>query len=894
MAGGIRRALLVVAVMVAVVGAHVGWVRTAAQIFERTEPPATDSGGEDEAKAEAEKEYHSKNRPPRSGSTVLTIAPGTGADAGQWHATAKHTVTLRPGDPMIEDLREGRQNLADWLPVLLSVGQDGCAWSAFDTQPDDDRLVQTGPRSPVRAGGFEEVSWRGDDYNCVRGHTVVSLTVNDGRLGAGGIYDRWTVRVKTRDRILIGIDGGDTLSQSAHGAELLVPDRGEPIILELGGPDFPGEVGRGDTALLVRALQQPRSPSWEIGGLAAALVALTRWWVLPFVRDWAPSATRRRWTAVAVAGCGVTGALLLLGSTEGSASLPLRLSWPSYPVLGSLLVVWWWVLLPFLLAVFALRVIEGRTPRAEELLPLVVPSAVLVVPVGMVAAAGWTVLPLLLVAFMAAVPAGIFWALYRGWWGRTGERWAVVAAAGVWLSLVAAGPGTGLPIDTLGRSPDAWPLVNSLVLAALNWGWVAALWMVLTAFEARRWLVWTAAVGLGGGTVNGALRNDWSYSWNSWADGEDMLVMGVRAITAANWPLWALELVVLAGVATYLRIYGEDDGWPPHVRTAALALGVSAAGTGMTLYGFVTFGSDWQRTGYYLAVAIAAVGFSWLLPATAEDRAVRLHNTRPATHNRMMHALLKDQTLAAGRREFLTASRSALAAGELTARQWSARWRGLGALGPRGTAPQHSVGLRLAALGTSGGRSALRNGTAAAVLLAVLGLPWLAYSVPPLLGETEDMGDVQVWMYGLRWPLYGFLYGYAYSWLRGGSPVGKALCLLAVVLPTELAQLLYRGLGPADFAVSLLLATGNCLALFLVLGLYWEARLVRAAGLRWGQIRNFRSLSATAVPATTVLVAAATALATAMVGMWVTPENGPTPSTLDDSPSVSAEATPGH
>ncbi|MFF7138167.1 hypothetical protein ACFZBZ_38345 [Streptomyces sp. NPDC008196] len=892
MTAGIRRVLLAVALIAAVAGAHVGWVRTAAQVFERTEHAATDPGRDDKATA-AQKTYQAKNRPPRHGRTVLTIGAGSGADAGQWRATAEHSVTLRSDDPMVEDLRDDSQDLDDWLPVLLSVGHDGCSWVSFETRPDDDRLVQTRQGSPVLATDLAEVRWRGEDYNCVDGHTVITLTVDGQRLGVGGIYDRWAVRIETRERPLLGIDGGKTLRQTAHSAELLLLDREQTITLELGGPDFPGEGGRGGTAFLVRTLQQPHSPAWETGSLAVALVVLTRCWVLPFVSDWAPSTTRRRWTAVAVAGCCVTGLLLLLGAAEESASSPLSLSWPSYPVLGSLLVVWWWVLLPFLLAVFARRAIEGRTPRPWELLPLVAPSVLLLAPVVMLVTTGRTLLPLLLAVFTVIVTAGVAWALHREWWGRTGRRWAVVAATGVWLSLLAAGPGTGLPADTAGWSPGPWPWVNQLVLAALDWGWAAALWTVLTVFEARWWRVWAAWLLLGAGIVHGAFRNNWSYSWNSWADGEEMLVMGVRAITAANWPLWTLELAILAGVVAYLRAYDVDGGWPSHVRTAVLALGIAAAGTGMTLYGFVTFGSEWQRTGYYLAVTIATVGFSWLLPPHAEKRAIRLHNTRPVIHNRMMHALLKDQTLAAGRREFLTASRSALATGELTARQWSDRWRGLGALGARGTAPQHSIGLRLAALGTSGGRSALRNGTAGAVLLATLGLPWLAYTVPPLLVETRYSGDVQVWMHGLRWPLYGFLYGYAYSWLRGGSPVGKALCLLAVVLPTEFAQLLYRGLAPTDFAVSMLLAAGNCVALFLILGLYWEARLVRAAGLRWGQIRNFRSLSATAVPATTVLVAAATALATAMVGVWVAPENGPTPAPADGSPSISVEATPG-
>ncbi|MEV6479281.1 hypothetical protein [Streptomyces sp. NPDC051576] len=42
-----------------------------------------------------------------------------------------------------------------------------------------------------------------------------------------------------------------------------------------------------------------------------------------------------------------------------------------------------------------------------------------------------------------------------------------------------------------------------------------------------------------------------------------------------------------------------------------------------------------------------------------------------------------------------------------------------------------------------------------------------------------------------------------------------------------------------------------------------------------------------------VLVAAATALATAMVGVWITPDNGPAPSTPESRPSAESSATPG-
>ncbi len=53
------------------------------------------------------------------------------------------------------------------------------------------------------------------------------------------------------------------------------------------------------------------------------------------------------------------------------------------------------------------------------------------------------------------------------------------------------------------------------------------------------------------------------------------------------------------------------------------------------------------------------------------------------------------------------------------------------------------------------------------------------------------------------------------------------------------------------------------------LGLFWEWRTSRTALLRWSQLRDFRSVGALVTPVTTVLVAAATAIATGLGGAAV-------------------------
>jgi hypothetical protein len=895
-AGVIRRygrvvagVLLLLGVLLALVATHVEWVRTAERVYASSvagAESASELAPEDEADAQAKlARWYRENKPSsRTGRTTLRIRPAPGLETARWEVTAKHKLALAPEDPMVEDFRRDQEDLDQWLPLELFVGGDGCPADDFDTDADDDRLEQAGQSATVYALEVSKETWAGSGVDCTGEATHLFADVKKGWLGKSGLYDRWTLTVDTPQRPILAVEGATVLSQSAHRAELLIPARGL-VRVTLGTTAKTSNPG--DLEVLAEAAQSYRSVWREASALLVAVTAVTCCWVLPFLQRWAPNATRARWSAAAVASGVLTTATLAyaLASTR-----EVEAPWWEYAGSGMPLVAWWWVLLPFLLGAFVIRAATVRPPQLRQLLPLsLVPGVVPLIPALVLAATGRTAAPLLPVSVGAVVTALVALVLNRGVLGPIGRRWAATVATGVWMVFLSVVPGTGLP----NYADGDW--VNSLVAGALSWGWAALLWPVLMALG---WRWWTASVLVG--TVwcllaIGAEIDDGAHSWIQREDGS-WLSFGVGADVAANRPLLTMQTVLVCCALLYLSRHVCTGGkWPPHLRAVASGLGILAVATAVAQFDFVSFGEDdVQRSGRYLAVAIAAVGFAVLLPQSAESRAARLQAVTSRAHNHRMHALLKDQTLEASRREFLAASRTALAEGELTAREWSRRWKKLGALGARGTAPQHSVALRLAALGSSGGRDAWRNGVAGAVLLTVGSLPWLCYTLPPLLSVTSQVDNtVQVWAYALRWPLYGFVYGYAYSWLRGGTPLGKAMCLLAVVLTAELTQLLYQGLKPGAFGVSLLLTTGNCLAVFLVLGLYWEVRLVRAAGLRWGQIRNFKSFSAIAVPATTVLVAAATAMATAMVGVWVAPGSAPPAENPTDQPSATAPRDPG-
>lgn len=909
------RSVVVAVILALPVAVHVAWVQAADDAFtdrvaveeesDATVPSPTiaspSSGTDPEAqdRAEAQQRYQTAGLR-RSGRTVVRVEKDP---VGEWKAKVRHELTLRSDDPMTADLRSRAQDLEAWLPFTLTItsypGSEDCERAYEDSRRS--WLEQRGPQQAVQGVHTSELSWSETNW-CLGESTAVVVTLVKGWNGKAGLYEDWTFVVESGVRPPFGVVGAATLSQSANRVELRLPE-GRKTVVELTESDdtvVPSFQGPTDLEVFATWLQEDASPTLEAVLLLAALTVLTCCWAVPFIRGWAQPAACRRWIVLTLTAGGLTCATLtydLLGVH------PLWQAWWAYPGRGQLLVTWWWVLLPFLLGAFAVRVASGRPPRSRDLLPFTAPSMALLVPVAVLSVTDPSVLALAPAAGGLAAAVLTSHALRRGVLGQVGQRWRATCVGAVLLTALALGPGTGLParVDFPDNADDyeyhlvvPWAWANLIASSTLNWLWPATLCTVVAAFAWRRWLAPALALLLWCAMTLPDLA--WwastEYIWARRGADRPWTYFGVEPEWAASAPLTVLQTTALCTALLFLwRCSRQDQRWPSSVRAAALSLGVTAAATPLTLSWFTLIADDSVSSGPYLALTLGTLGFAWLLPRSAAAKAARLNNTSPRAHSRRMRALLKDQAMAAGRRDFLATSRSDLASGDLSTSQWSARWRELG-----GLAGQRSLALRLAALGTSGGHGAWGSGVMAAGLLAFLSLPWFILALPSYLDDLVLPYDlpavIDALSYAARWPLYGFVYGYAYSWLRGRTPLAKAMCLLIVVLPVESAQLLDQDLALNAFGARVLLSAGNCLAAFLILGLYWEARLVRSAGLRWGQIRNFRTLSALAVPVTTVFVAVATAMATAIIGIWIAPSGESPADPPKGAASVSESPTP--
>ena len=175
-----------------------------------------------------------------------------------------------------------------------------------------------------------------------------------------------------------------------------------------------------------------------------------------------------------------------------------------------------------------------------------------------------------------------------------------------------------------------------------------------------------------------------------------------------------------------------------------------------------------------------------------------------------------------------------------------------------------------AAVGWSGSPSATDRAVRAMAVSLALGIP---LSIPVLggaLSELTDVRGVDTWARVLtafvllvRFPLYGFFFGYFLPVLRGSTGLAKAGRLLVVLAVSEAAALLLPFQSTSEFIEAFVLRALQLAVVCLALGLSADLWALRRIRLGLPALLDIYSVRAFTFSASTAALGVATAAATA-------------------------------
>ncbi|MFJ5975042.1 hypothetical protein [Streptomyces sp. NPDC093060] len=572
--------------------------------------------------------------------------------------------------------------------------------------------------------------------------------------------------------------------------------------------------------------------------------------------------------------------------------------WTPQAVLG----LWLWYVLPVSAWWFTHRAVTGRPPPGRRLIASCVPPLLALAFMT----AGGTVLNTGLWARLAAAAVLALALATSGQWlntGAAGRRWAPTAGALLWTVLVTYELGQTSVIADEHLMVNGWNTAAVLICT-----WPAAAWLSSLLTPALRCtprlavrticflILWVAVICPFVVAYLRVARYD--------IDGnqlEDDLWSQYRVSLFTGYAAWPLFVITICGIAlqiAYLWRRGAMGDTGRAVEPLGRVLLVCAALT--------AFGSPNLRTvtmwGEALATALVAIASLILLPLGSDASRARLRRVSRRGHARFMDRWITTQLIWDTRADFQRSARSALA-DDMTVPDFSDRWRELAVPGRNGDPESRLRRARRFALGTNAGRSHWTAGIDAAGRAQLLALPWSAYKAATsgTVGADYFMPfHLDAMFQTLRfthWALYGFVYGYFYALLRGLTPVSKAAWLTLAILPAEILPLATLTVDPQytqapsvnDLVTGCAGVAGQTLVLCMLLALWWEWSLARAAGMKWSQVRNFRRLSSITVPAGTILVAGATAFATTVAGTWAQPELKPPDAVQSAQPTQQSE-----
>jgi hypothetical protein len=839
---------------------------------------------------------------PATGSPTGAITIAVGWDSSRQEVVISETrrFTLAPGNKALAMLRAGGSIGGAYSYNLENGGK--VVYDGLENRPN--KVTQASPGGPARVETYRAVylvrrsGWQ---------DLTLSLDREDLRFGAAmGFPATWTVTVSAPRWSFLTVRGpveSQTPSTVAWRVSTgSASSKGRPVVTP--------------SVQLLRAVKTTQPPSLRHQTRSEMISALTLsvcgiGVVAAFVVvRLADAAVTRRWAMAALVLAVAICPLAVLGTpapTPGgidffyaSAALPGHSPpdavWRPGPALG----LWLWYVLPLAGWWFSCRLATHRPPSPRV---LSVSGASAVLPFLFLAAGGrmptahqWFGL-----AGSAICALGVTGLLRRARKGRAARRWAATAGTLVWIVLLTLllsrsqiMAGTGPWVEE-GRWFDE--------AAALFLSWPAAAWLTSLLAPVLRRSPGRTAQLICFSVLWGMLTAPFLVAWS--LDLREILIGSYSNYRAAFFIGYAgLPFCVMAVCGVVLQIvYLLRRGAVGDGGRAVEPVGRVLLVCGATL----ALGSPSLRTltmwGDALGVLWTAIAALVLIPPGSARTAAKFRRVTREAHARFMDGWVRTQLLWDTRADFQRTARSSLA-DDMAVSDFSDRWRELEVPGRCGDPATRLARVKRFALGSSAGAAPRVAGTAGAALTQLMALPWAAYKLATgdAVGADSAMpfhlGEISQALRFGHWALYGFVFGYFYTLLRGLTPIGKAGMLFLVVLPAEILPMATltvdaqytRDPSWTDMAVACGGLAGQTFVVCMGLGLCWEWWLARAAAMKWSQVRNFRRLSSITVPAGTILVAAATAFATVVAGTWAQQELVPPsqPPSATDQPRQSA------
>ncbi|WP_066363977.1 carbohydrate-binding protein [Herbidospora mongoliensis] len=763
--------------------------------------------------------------PARSARTRVTVEPATRAQADDFplmdelkrymvvpdpppagsefvKVSIVHTLRLKEGDPLLADARS-----PDAVEFSTAFIQSGLG--SIDTDATT-KYLQTffyPPQVTPDTGGGAVVTVRGLGYSSFpEKEPLLGL-----ELAAWSGSDSYTEAVVGSHIVQIRFEGWDVIgvvgqvpARLSTGALDLVGGVATSIALAQPGadiPDFTAYLTQGGT-LTDRAAEPPEAAAPDLSivreGLPMAATVLA---LLVLVVQWLGRAWwRRRLNRFLVAG---TVTLYF------ASAFLLNSDWAGYA--GALI----WVALVCALAVnhAVRRVGPPRWARRDVLIG----SAVLLAAgvALMVTALSWSLESVEWIAVLPVVALPVLFTVIRSW------RRMALPVAGVTFATL------GLILSAGGRAPSL-PLELAAIAGTL-------IWLVVLAAA--------IAVSAGGWTGTHALA----------------LVMGAAAVHVAQWSVqgsldwlrlatFTAPLLLVILLMLRLRRLGRLP--------AAVALGETRASVAFLAMVFYLYPAGIGSIGLASLVALAAVW--WLLSGAAAKRPPEFAAITTEAHAAVVAAAIHRRFMRLALRHLYRTGRTRLGTGEMTAASFEEQRTALeGAI-----ASDHpgAVDPDLA-FATSGGRTPWQNGVAGLLVALAVTVPFTLVYKRPFAEPTDAVTHLLGTRMFLGLPLFGLIYGYFYPRIRGDHPLSKAANLLVAVLLVEVAAILPELFGaepPGDRLRLLAIVMGEVTLLAVVLGLFWEGRLMRLAREPWHRIRGLLSVRGLAAPLSALTIAVVT------------------------------------